>query len=180
MWRIFPGVILVFLSLLIAACSDRDAKSTPSSLAEIKSDATLEKEAEESELTPGSDEIGEDCVAFLRATRVARPKGENKDCPECPSGTPDFEVLKFNGFKIEKISPSEAGCDVTVEIRAEFNPSPGGTIAGGLTAWIAPAQREQYAQGKTPAGEQLYKVKVIYRRSAGYWQAIEFDQVGQE
>lgn len=183
--RIFPAAFCVLLSLLISACSDHsesknDGKSTPPSLSEKKPDAGVEKESAESGATPDQDQVGEDCVAFLRATRVVKPKGENKECPECPGGTSDFEVLQFNGFKIEKISPSEAGCEVTVEIRAEFNPGPGGHIVGGLIAWIPPAQREQYAQGKTPAGTQLYQVKVIYRRTDGFWRAIEFDQAGKE
>ncbi len=183
--RIFPVVLFILLSLLIAACfhnsnSDSDGKSTPQSLTKKEPDTAVEKESKEPEVTPGPDEIGEDCVAFLRATKVVQPKGENKDCPECPGGTADFEVLKFNGFKIGEIALSGAGCEVTVEIRAEFNSSPGGNIVGGLTAWIPPEQRELYAQGQTPAGEQFYKVKVSYRRTDGFWRAIEFDRAGQE
>ena len=183
--RIFSTVLLALAGVLITACSDNsdlksEAKSTPPSLSEKKAGTAAEKESKESELIPDQDVIGEDSVAFLRATKVVQPKSENKECPECPGGTPDVEVLKFNGFKIQKISPSESGCEVTVQIRAEFNPSPSGNIAGGLTAWIPPAQREQYAQGQTPAGEQLYKVKVIYRRAGGFWRAIEFDQAGKE
>ena len=123
--------------------------------------------------------IGEDCVAFLRATKAVSASRENSDCPQCP-GNGAFEVLRFNGFKIEKISPSEAGCEVTVEIHAEFNPSPGGNIAGGLTAWISPEKREQYARGQTPAGAQFYKVKVFYRRPDGFWRAVEFDRADRD
>lgn len=171
--------------LLIAACSDNsdsdsDRKSTPQALAEKEPNAAAEKESKESELTPESEEIGEDCVGFLRATKVAPPNGESKVCPDCPGGIAAFEVLKFNGFKIEKISPSEAGCEVTVEIRAEFNPSPGGNIVGGLTGWISPEKREQYARGQTPAGMQFYKVKVIYRRPDGFWRAVEFERGDQK
>jgi hypothetical protein len=183
--KIFPAVLFALPCLLIAACSDHsdsdnDRKPTQQSLREKEPKAAGEKESEEKELTPGPDEIGEDCVGFLRATTVPQPNAPGKACPECPSGTAGFEVLKFHGFKIEKISPSEVGCEVTVEIRAEFNPSPGGTIAGGLTAWIPPEKREQYAQGHTPAGEQLYKVKVTYRRPEGFWKAVEFEPAGQK
>lgn len=182
--RIFPAVLFALPCLLIAACSDNsdsdnDRKPTPQPLAEKEPKATAEKESGEKELTPGPDEIGEDCVGFLRATKVPQPNEPGKACPECPSGTAGFEVLKFNGFKIEKISPSAVGCDVTVEIRAEFNPSPGGNIVGGLIAWIPPEKREQYARGETPAGEQLYKVKISYRRPEGFWKAVEFDQAAQ-
>ncbi len=182
--RIFTAVLFVLPCLLIVACSDHsdsdnDRKPTPQSLAEKEPKAAAEKESGETELTPEPDEIGEDCVGFLRATQVTQPNVAGKACPECPSGTAGFEALKFNGFKIEKISPSEAGCEVMVEIRAEFNPSPGGTIIGGLVGWIYPEKREQYARGQTPAGEQFYKVKVIYRRADGFWKAVEFERGDQ-
>ena len=111
---------------------------------------------------------------------MVRPQSENKACPTCPSEGTDYEVLQFLGFKIKKITPSASGCDVAVEIRAEFNPSPGGTIVGGLTGWIPPEKREQYAQGKTPPGPQLYDVNVTYRRTDGVWRAVEFDKPAQQ
>jgi len=170
---------------VIAACSDRpesdtDRKATPQAVTQNESEEAGEKESGERELTPDQDVIGEDCVAFLRATKVVRPQEEKKDCPTCPTAGTDYEVLQFLGFKIEKIKPSEAGCEVTVQIRAEFNPSPGGMIVGGLTGWIAPEKREQYAQGQTPKGPQLYEVTVTYRRTDGVWRAVEFDKPAQQ
>ncbi|MGI8956464.1 MAG: hypothetical protein ACR2II_06070 [Chthoniobacterales bacterium] len=169
------------LSLLVVSCSeksepDSDGKPARPSVAEEKSESDAKKEVEESAIIPESQEIGEDCVAFLRATTAVPINAEKKDCPECPSGNAAFEVLKFNTFKIDKISPSGSACEVLVEIHAEFNPSPGGTIVGGLTGWITPEQKEKYARGETPAGVQIYKVKITYTRKSGFWKAIEFDR----
>lgn len=154
------------------AASDPD-KTAPSART---SESEVDSRKEESEAAPEPQDIGEDCVWFLRATKVVPPHSQNSVCPTCPANDLAVEVLRFKAFKIEKISSSESTCEVLVEISAEFNPSPGGTIGGGLTAWIPPEKREQYARGKTPAGPQIYKVKVIYRRMGGFWKAVEFDR----
>lgn len=179
--RRFPAVAVAALGLLAASCSDssdadRPAKPTQPPVAQEQSNEEAESEATESELAPDPDHIGEDCVAFLRATKAVPTDGAKKDCPECPSESAPFEVLKFNTFRIEKVSPSGSSCEVLAEIRAEFNPSPGGTITGGLVGWISPAQRELYTQGQTPAGQQVYKVRIAYNKSGGFWRAVEFDR----
>jgi hypothetical protein len=125
---------------------------------------------------PEPDQIGEDCVAFLRATKAVPPNRANGNCPQCPTSTNDPEVLQFNNFEIKKASLSENGCRVDVEIGARFNPSAGGTIVGGLIGWISPEQRKQYSLGQTPAGLQHYAVKVFYRRDGEGWRAVEFDR----
>jgi hypothetical protein len=45
-----------------------------------------------------------------------------------------------------------------------------------LTAWISQEQRLQYLNGHPPQGDQLYRVKITYKRTAGAWRAIEFDK----
>ncbi|MGH7935803.1 MAG: hypothetical protein ACREF8_02200, partial [Chthoniobacterales bacterium] len=62
--------------------------------------------------------------------------------------------------------------DVTIE--AHFNPSARGNIVGGLVGWIPLEQRKQYAEGKTPSGQQVYKVRVVYKRTKGVWRVVEF------
>jgi hypothetical protein len=63
-----------------------------------------------------------------------------------------------------------------VTIRASFNPGAGERIAGGLTAWISPEQRSEYLSGRMPSGEQVYRVKITYKRRGEAWRAIEFDR----
>lgn len=46
---------------------------------------------------------------------------------------------------------------VEVTIRASFNTATVGMIGGGLTASIPAEQKEQYAHGSTPAGQQTYR-----------------------
>jgi hypothetical protein len=57
-----------------------------------------------------------------------------------------------------------------------FNSGPAGTITGGLTAWIPQEQRLQYSNGHAPEGEQVYRVKITYKRTEDTWRAIEFDK----
>ena len=174
--------------ILAVSCSEKSSKSPgekpPLTAAEVnktsQSDSAPESEGdskkEESKAAPESEEIGEDCVAFLRATKAVPAQPESTDCPTCPGSSATVEVLQFERFEIGKVSLSGSNCEVSVRIHAQFNPSSGGAIVGGLTGWISPAQKEQYAQGKAPSGPQVYKVKVIYQRRDGRWQAIEFDR----
>jgi hypothetical protein len=128
----------------------------------------------ETELQPHEDEVAEDCVAFLRATKVAAAPSASANCPTCPpEGT---EVLRFQSMKTEGVFCSGSTCEVEVTIRAAFNPGSGESIGGGLTAWIPPEQRAEYLRGNTPAGEQVYPVKITYKRSGEAWRAIEFDR----
>lgn len=135
--------------------------------------AEAEKEGEQE---PPADEIGEDCVAFLRSTKTIPAVASNSDCPQCPVSSEGSELLKFNDIRVDRVVRSGSTCEVDVTIRATFNPSTHEQIAGGLTAWISPEQKANYSQGETPSGQQVYKVKIIYRRDRNGWRAVEFDR----
>lgn len=181
--RILSFILIALVSCLTWSCSEKSTSDKPQ---EAKPESTIaanaatdsdEREAteKESEAAPEAEEIGEDCVAFLRATRSTPPGQEKKDCPECPSDAA-VEVLKFDDFHVDRVTPGESTCEVAVTIKAQFNPSVGGEIVGGLTGWITPEQKAQYARGETPDGQQIYKVKIIYKRTGGSWRAVEFDR----
>jgi hypothetical protein len=160
------AVAVVVAGILTASCSK-------------KSDVSREPEAGtaevEDESQPEVDQIAEDCVAFVRATKVL-PEAQtvSSDCPTCPAEGAD--VFTFRHMKIDKISCSEETCTVMATIRAEFNPGSGKTIAGGLTGWIPPEQRSAYLNGQTPSGEQTYQVRITYKRREDQWRAVEFDR----
>jgi len=130
----------------------------------------------ENERQPPADEIGEDCVAFLRSTKTGSGNGANADCPQCPVDTEAKEVLKFDKIRVDRVVCSGSSCEVNVTIHATFNPSTRESIVGGLTAWISPEQKAKYSRGETPSGEQTYKVKVTYRLDRKGWRAVEFDR----
>ncbi|HVF69978.1 MAG TPA: hypothetical protein VM940_00035 [Chthoniobacterales bacterium] len=149
--------------------ADKDQK-----LSQERDSADAQKREEEEESKPHEDQIAEHCVAFLRATRTVPAQSPSADCPGCSAeGT---EVLTFQQMTTDRIACSAETCEVVVTIRAVFKPGTGLTINGGLTAWIPPDQREAYLSGHAPAGEQAFKVRIIYRRSAERWRAIEFDR----
>ena len=173
--------------LTVASCSKRPAVEGESS----SEKETIAKEAdrdakggsqrghsEEKESLPEDQDIGEDCVAFLRSTVAKRSDTTPGQCPVCPSSAPQTEVLQFVSFKIERLSGKDSSCEAIVRIRATFKPSNGGTITGGLVGWISPEEREQYARGKSPSGEQVYAVKMIYHRTDDEgWRPVEFERV---
>jgi hypothetical protein len=171
-------LVSLLASLVIASCSDKPAPVKPQPEAESKEADKKEPEKEkvereESEEQPHEDEIAEDCVTFLRATKIS-PKATPADCPGC-SAT-GSEVLAFRQMRMDRISCAAGSCEVTVTLRAVFNPAPAGTMAGGLTAWVPQEQRLQYLNGHPPEGEQTYRVKITYRRTGEGWRAIEFDK----
>jgi hypothetical protein len=131
-------------------------------------------EVDESKSRPSTDDIIQDCYGFVWLTKVTPAGKMNFECPQCPSAEEAIHVLKFEGAKVDRVSCAQETCAVTVSIRASFNPSKGGTISGGLTAWIPPEQREQYSRGQTPPGEKAYQIKIIYRRKEGKWRPVEF------
>lgn len=158
--------LVVLAAGLIAACSDKAEDERHASRAEL---------SEENEQQPHEDEVAEDCVAFVRATKVVPAPAGNAECPSCP---PDgIEVLRFQSMKTDRTSCSATACEVEVTIRASFNPGAGESIGGGLTAWILPEQRSAYLRGEVPPGEQAYRVKITYKRAGEMWRAIEFDRV---
>lgn len=157
------GFLILAIGLALASCSDK-----PSSLANEQ-----EAEQTENEQQPREDEVAEDCVAFVRATKVAA-RAAGTDCPTCRAE--GAEVLSFREMKMERVSCAADRCQAAVSIRAVFNRDAVGTITGGLTAWIPPEQRLALENGRAPEGEQAYRVKIVYRRAAGHWRAIEFDK----
>jgi hypothetical protein len=156
------AALLFAASLIFASCSEKPEPSKSES----------EVEAKESEEKPREDQVAEDCVAFVRATKTVPETAA--DCPGC-SGQ-GAEVLAFREMRMERISCSGQSCELTVTLRAVFNPAPAGTISGGLTAWIPQEQRLQYLNGHAPEGDQFYRVKIIYKRTGAAWRAIEFDR----
>jgi hypothetical protein len=132
------------------------------------------REAEGSESQPSTDDIIEDCHGFVWLTKVASGDANNANCPQCPSKKEAAQALVFRGAEVKRVSCTGERCEVIVVIHANFNPSKGGTISGGLTGWIPLQQREQYSHGETPSGEQIYEVMITYRREGSAWRTIEF------
>lgn len=147
----------------IASCSEKSTPPKPHP----------ESESRENASQPDKDQIAEDCVAFVQATKVAPTT--STDCPGC--SVERSPALAFRQMHLDRISCTAGSCEATVTLRAVFNPSANGTISGGLTAWILPEQRQEFLNGHPPAGEQVYRVKIIYKRTGEAWRAIEFDRV---
>jgi hypothetical protein len=182
---------LIFLAvLMIVACSRKPTASEDSKLEEVtgreapaeragESDSirgSTERAQDEKKSQPEEQDIGEDSVAFLRSTVAKRADSTPGDCPGCPSSAGQIEVLRFLSAKVERIVAGASSCEVTVRIRAMFNPSHGGIITGGLVGWIPAEQKDSYSRGESPAGEQAYEVKVIYHKTEKGWERIEFDR----
>lgn len=176
---------LVVIGLSIRSCgrkpateSDRTAQHSAEKPArEAESGADRESaEEEEAEKAPDSGDIGEDCIAFLRATKIAPPHAETSNCPLCPETKSAEEVFQFNDVKIDRVVPGETA-EVDVRIFATFKPSHGGVIGGGLTAWIPSEERTRYEHGELPTGQQVYRVRITYRRNQAGWQPIEFSPI---
>lgn len=168
------AALILVAGMFSVSCSE---KSAPERLKDSTASATpreseSKREEGEKESEPEGDQIAEHCVAFVRATKVMQaPKA---DCPSCPvQGT---DVLRFQQMKTERVSCSGDTCTVLVTIVATFIPGAGERIAGGLTAWISPEQRSEYLSGRTPAGEQTFRVQITYKRRAEGWRAVEFDR----
>jgi hypothetical protein len=178
--KIRRAAFIVVAGIITASCSD---KSTPDREKHLNtSEATPEPRSEvaegEDENRPREDEIGEDCVAFVRSTKVVPAPAPTADCPGCPVG--GAEVLTFRQTKTDRISCSGDTCTVLVTISVSFKPGTGKRIAGGLTAWITPEQRSEYLNGRTPSGEQTYRVKITYKHRGAAWRAVEFDRAPAE
>ncbi|MFL6531398.1 MAG: hypothetical protein ACJ8HQ_05790 [Chthoniobacterales bacterium] len=185
--RLLTLGILILVGLGIRSCGRKPTteseRARSQHLAEASAspadaDADEERE-EEAEKAPDSGDIGEDCIAFLRATKIAPPPpANNGNCPQCPETSAAEEVFQFNDMKIDRIAPSAAdNAEVDVRIFATFRPGHGGVIGGGLTGWIPPEQRSQYEHGDIPAGQQVYRVRITYRRNAAGWQPLEFSPI---
>ena len=177
------ATLVLFAGLALTGCSkksekaierDSDARKPERDSATQSSSVSSEVSEEETDERPDSGDIAEDCVAFLSATKAPSGKSSESACPTCPTSDQGVEVLKFDELKIDRIALSGATCQVTARIFATFNPSKGGVITGGLLGWIPAEQREDYARGKAPTGQQTYKLNITYRRDANGWQPIDF------
>jgi hypothetical protein len=168
------AAIIFVAGIITVSCSEKSAPDRDKNASEAPVELARESEAETDELRPDEDQIAEDCVGFVRSTKVVPARAATTDCPECPVG--GTEVFAFRNMKTEAVSCNGDTCTAVVTVRAVFNPGAGETFAGGLTAWISPEQRSAYLSGHTPSGEQTYRVQIIYKRRADGWQAIEFDR----
>ncbi len=174
------GIICV-TALALGSCNK---KSTAEGQATGKEENQVVGEARERSGEPESpafqpekEDIGEDCVAFLRSTVATRTDTTPGQCPVCPSSVEKTEVLGIDTVSVEKVNNvgiDGTSCEADVLIRAHFNPSNGGTITGGLVGWIPAEQRTQYTRGVIPAGQQVYQVKITYRREGDEWQPADF------
>ena len=176
---------LIFVAgIITASCSEKSAADREKDVNASEAPREMVRESEVEmveggeELKPDEDQIAEDCVAFVRSTKVVPARAANTDCPGCPVG--GTEALSFQQMKTGAVSCSGDTCTVRVTIRAVFNAGSGQTFAGGLTAWIPPEQRTAYLSGQTPSGEQEYRVKITYARRGKEWRAVEFDRAPVE
>lgn len=174
--KIRRAALIVVAGITTASCSEkpapeREKHSSPAGATRAPAPEVAEAE---DELQPREDEIAEDCVAFVRSTKVVPASAPTADCPGCPRR--GAEVLTFRQMKTDRVSCSGDTCTVLVTIRVSFKPGTGERIAGGLTAWISPEQRNEYLSGRTPSGEQAYRVQITYKRRGERWRAIEFDR----
>lgn len=177
--KLSRAAVIVAAALFAASCTEKSApeRATDTKPAPPVSDAARKAEPEsaqgEEELQPREDDIGEDCVAFVRATKALPAPAGNGDCPTCLAA--GAEVLRFRAMKTDRISCANDACDVDVTILASFNPNGSGdTITGGLTAWIPPEQRQEYLSGRAPDEERAYRVKITYKLRGETWRAVEF------
>ncbi len=154
---------LIFVAgIITASCSEK----SPDREKDVNASEAPREVVRESEVETA--EGGDEPQARAAAT----------DCPGCPAG--GTSVLAFRGVQTDAVSCSDDTCTVVVTIRAVFNPGSGETVAGGLTAWIPPEQRNGYLSGHTPSGEQVYRVRITYKRRGAAWRAVEFDRAPVE
>jgi hypothetical protein len=176
---------LIFVAgIITASCSEKPAPDREKNVnaSDAPREMVRESEVETAEggdePQPGKDEIEEDCAGFVRSTKVVPARAAATDCPGCPAG--GTAVLAFRGMKTDVVSCSGDTCTVVVTIRAVFNPGSGETVTGGLTAWIPAEQRNAYLSGHTLSDEQVYRVRITYKRSGAAWRAVEFDRAPVE
>jgi hypothetical protein len=158
------------------ARKEKDGSDGQAAKSELAPNSAARSEArEEKESQPEEQDIGEDCVAFLQATKAFPPAdATSSGCPTCPAKE-GSAVLKVSTVTVDGVTPSPDRCEVNATIRATFNPSAHLPITGGLTGWIPKEQREKFERGETPEGEQVYHLKITYRRTPkGGWKPVEF------
>ena len=178
------AALILVAGIITASCSEKPAPDREKNVnaSEAPREMARESEVETAEggdePQPGKDEIEEDCAGFVRSTKVVPARAAATDCPGCPAG--GTAVLAFRSMKTDVVSCSGDTCTVVVTIRAVFNSGSGETVTGGLTAWIPAEQRNGYLSGHTPSDEQVYRVRITYKRSGAAWRAAEFDRAPVE
>ena len=176
--KIRRAALIFAAGIITASCSEKPAPAREKDASEASRERVRGSKVKAEKLQPGEDKIGEDCVAFVRSTKIVPARAVNADCPGCPAGGTD--VLALRHMKTDSVSCSGDTCIALVTIFSVFNPGAGETIAGGLTAWIPPEQRSAYLSGHTPSGEQAYPVRITYKRRGEAWRAVEFDRAPVE
>lgn len=85
------AALICVVGLSSISCSEKWApdRDNTSETPEPSRDSAHEPEPKmaetEAELQPAEDEIGEDCLAFVRATTVIPAQISGADCPACPA-----------------------------------------------------------------------------------------------
>jgi hypothetical protein len=174
------AAILLFTALTIVSCREQPAsdRDKDPKLSQEQREPESQRRGDEKKPQPRENEIAKHSLAFLRATKVFPAQSPSADCPGCPvEGT---EVLAFRQIQIDRTSCAADTCEITVTLRAFFNPGSGATMSGGLTAWIPDDQRNAYLAGHPPEGEQIFRVKIIYKRTGEGWRAVEFDRADSQ
>src|SRR5258708_19100160 len=139
--KIRRAALIVVAGIITASCSEKSApdREKHSDTSEATREPGSEVGEGKDELRPREDEIGEDCVAFVRSTKIVPAQAPAADCPGCPAA--GVEALRFRQIHTDRISCSGETCTVLLTIVVSFNPGAGARIAGGLTALISPEQR---------------------------------------
>jgi len=71
--------------------------------------AEVEKTEAENDLQPREDEIAEDCVAFVRATKVVPAQSPKADCVNCAAVAEATEILAFQEFRVDRMGGAFGG-----------------------------------------------------------------------
>ena len=176
------AAVIFVLGFLAASCSETateiSANKTEAPGQPVGASEAEPPPARAAPPPPSDGDIGRDCAAFVRSTRVVSAQRPSAGCPACPAASSD--ALTFHGAETKAVSCSGETCDVVVTIRASFVPGAGEAFAGGLTAWIPPEQRRAYLGGDIPSEEQTYRVRITYERRGESWQALKFDRAPGE
>ena len=129
--------------IITASCSEKPAldrekdANTPEPPRELVRES--KRKLAKTKLRPDEDQIAEDCVAFVRSTKVVPARAATANCPGCPAGR-DRRVslpLHENGFGRLLWRYVHRGGDDSRGVQS----GSGETIAGGLTAWIPPEKQ---------------------------------------
>src|SRR5919197_5183612 len=87
--RLCRAALIFVAGIITASCSEKPAPDREKDASEASRELVRESEVETGELQPGEDKIGEDCVAFVRSTKVVPARAASADCPGCAAGGTD-------------------------------------------------------------------------------------------